>query len=258
VEATQRKQVLQLAGELQPLSVIKNTSGLSVNLLAANRSAEPSGSTQVDAEFLRQLTEILRNQWVLSVLDNLPLPGADTPLSSGVSEGSAGLVGPSASDFLQLWTSMVDTAAPVQPATDESAGTTPATSPLPTANADKAVIASAAKSAAERYNVPEALIYSVMEQESGMNPRAQSAAGAIGLMQLMPDTARALGVNPWDPVQNIDGGTRYLSQLLQEFGGDVRLALAAYNAGPEAVRQYGGIPPYPETEAYVQSVLARL
>ncbi len=246
-----------MVGELQPLSVSRNPSRLSEVNMAANRSGDPAGSTQVNAEFLQQLTEALRNQWVLSVLDNLPLPGANAPLSSATSTFS-GLVGPSASDFLQFWMSMVENEAPTQLATSGSGEATSANSPLPTGNAAKDVIDAAVKTAAERYNVPEALIYSVMEQESGFNPHAQSAAGAIGLMQLMPDTARALGVDPWDPVQNIDGGTRYLSQLLKQFNGDIRLALAAYNAGPEAVRRYGGIPPYPETEAYVKSVLARL
>lgn len=94
-----------------------------------------------------------------------------------------------------------------------------------------------------------------IEVESAYNPRAVSSAGAIGLGQLMPDTARALGVDPHNWVQNLDGSARYLAMMMAEFG-DVRLALAAYNAGPEPVRQYFGIPPYRETQNHVQRVLA--
>jgi soluble lytic murein transglycosylase-like protein len=94
-----------------------------------------------------------------------------------------------------------------------------------------------------------------IEIESAYNPRAVSHAGAIGLGQLMPNTARALGVDPNNWRQNLDGSARYLATMLAEFG-DVRLALAAYNAGPDAVREYSGIPPYPETQNHVQRVLA--
>ena len=94
------------------------------------------------------------------------------------------------------------------------------------------------------------------QQESGFNPRAVSSAGAQGLMQLMPATARGLGVgNSFDPAQAVDGAARLLRDLKAEFG-RVDLALAAYNAGPGAVHRYGGIPPYPETQNYVRSVLA--
>ncbi|PZQ96154.1 MAG: lytic transglycosylase domain-containing protein [Cereibacter sphaeroides] len=90
--------------------------------------------------------------------------------------------------------------------------------------------------------------------ESGFNPKARSPAGAIGLGQLMPDTAAALGVNPYDPAENLHGSARYLLSQLEAFGA-TDLALAAYNAGPEAVRDYGGIPPYAETEGHVAKVL---
>ena len=94
-----------------------------------------------------------------------------------------------------------------------------------------------------------------IEIESAYDPRAVSHAGAIGLGQLMPDTARALGVDPHDWRENLDGSARYLALMLAEFG-DVRLALAAYNAGPDAVRDHGGIPPFQETHSHVQRVLA--
>ena len=113
-------------------------------------------------------------------------------------------------------------------------------------------------SAAQKYGVDPKLVHAVIEQESGFDPNATSPAGAQGLMQLMPATARGYGVtNPYDPKQSIDAGTRYLAGQLDRFGGDVSLALAAYNAGPGAVERFGGVPPYPETQRYVASILAR-
>lgn len=110
--------------------------------------------------------------------------------------------------------------------------------------------------AAARTGVPLPLLRAVAWAESGDQPAVVSRAGAIGVMQLMPGTAAALGVNPWDPAQNIVGGATYLADQLRQFGGNVSLALAAYNAGPEAVDAAGGIPPYPETQAYVRTVEA--
>ena len=111
--------------------------------------------------------------------------------------------------------------------------------------------------AALNYNLPVNLIKSVIRAESNFQVNAVSRAGAQGLMQLMPVTARELGVkNPFDIEENIDGGSRYLRKMLDSFGGDLKLALAAYNAGPEAVIKYGGkIPPYRETQQYVKRVL---
>jgi soluble lytic murein transglycosylase-like protein len=105
------------------------------------------------------------------------------------------------------------------------------------------------------HGVPSGLVHAVIHQESGEDPSAISEAGAMGLMQLMPGTADAYGVDdPFDPEQNIAGGTALLADLLKQYHGNVKLALAAYNAGSGAVAKYGGIPPYAETQAYVRDV----
>lgn len=109
--------------------------------------------------------------------------------------------------------------------------------------------------AARKYNVDPRLAAAVAQTESGGNQEAVSPAGAIGVMQLMPETAAGLGVNPYDKQQNIEGGVKYLRQMMDTFGGDVQKAVAAYNAGPQAVRDYNGIPPYRETQNYVNKVL---
>ena len=111
------------------------------------------------------------------------------------------------------------------------------------------------RTAAEKYGIDPRLVAAIAETESNGNQHAISPVGAIGVMQLMPGTAAALGVNPYDKAQNIEGGAKYLSQMLDTFGGDVRRAVAAYNAGPGAVQKYGGIPPYAETQNYVRKVI---
>ncbi len=109
--------------------------------------------------------------------------------------------------------------------------------------------------AAERYDVDPALIRALIHAESGFNPNALSRKGAMGLMQLMPGTASDMGVsNAFAVQQNIEGGVKYLAQLLEQYRGDVTLATAAYNAGPGAVAKYGGVPPFAETMTYVQRV----
>ena len=111
------------------------------------------------------------------------------------------------------------------------------------------------QAAAEKYDVDPRLVKAVAIAESNMNQADISDAGAIGVMQLMPETAQGLGIDPYDEQQNIEGGAKYLKQMLDTFGGNVKKAVAAYNAGPGAVQKYGGIPPYGETQHYVGRVM---
>jgi hypothetical protein len=111
-----------------------------------------------------------------------------------------------------------------------------------------------ADAAADRYGLPHWLVREVMRAESGFQPQAVSPKGAIGLMQLMPDTAHLLGADPKDPAQNADAGARYLRELLDKYDGRLWHALAAYNAGPAAVEKYKGVPPYRETITYIYRI----
>ncbi|MDB5480262.1 MAG: lytic transglycosylase [Caulobacteraceae bacterium] len=119
-------------------------------------------------------------------------------------------------------------------------------------------VAEAIDAASARHQMDPRLAEAVAWRESRFNPAAVSPKGARGVMQLMPGTALALGVDAADPAGNIEGGVDYLSRMIRRFDGDLTKALAAYNAGPEAVERYGGVPPYAETIAYVDAVLGRL
>ncbi len=151
-----------------------------------------------------------------------------------------------------------DFAAALQAATaaDVSSPTAAQSESTAGASGDGGEYDSVVEQAAERYGVDPAVMHGLIQQESGFDPNAQSSAGASGLTQLMPGTASSMGVsNPLNPTESIEGGARYLSQLMSQFGGNTEDALAAYNAGPGAVQQYGGIPPYAETQSYVSKVL---
>ena len=126
----------------------------------------------------------------------------------------------------------------------------------PSSNKQEDLFNSIILEAAKRHQVEPALVKAIIMAESGYNPKAITPKGALGLMQLMPKTAKTLGVEDgFDPKHNINGGVRYFRQLLNQFGGNVKLALAAYNAGSRKVRQYQGIPPFKSTQYYIERVI---
>lgn len=125
------------------------------------------------------------------------------------------------------------------------------------ATGNKAQLINMINKVARENGVDEKLVQALIKQESGFNTKAKSKAGAIGLMQLMPATAKAMGVkDPYNATQNVEGGVKYLKSLLNKYNGNIILSLAAYNAGPAAVDKYDGVPPYKETQNYVKNILA--
>jgi soluble lytic murein transglycosylase-like protein len=170
--------------------------------------------------------------------------------------GTAPQPAPTANFAATLATASAPTAAAIT-------ATTPTATPASTASTGPSALPAGTPygaeitAAAQRNGLDPALLAGLIKQESGFNPNAGSPAGAQGLCQLMPGTARGLGVTDLhDPVQSIEGGAKYLAQQLKTFHGDVARALAAYNAGPGAVQRYGGVPPYAETQNYVRAVQA--
>jgi soluble lytic murein transglycosylase-like protein len=128
----------------------------------------------------------------------------------------------------------------------------------PSGDGRRAGLAEQVQSAADHNEVSAKVVEAVAWRESRFNAQAISPKGAVGVMQLMPGTARALGVDPHDSAANLEGGAAYLARMLRSYDGDLTLALAAYNAGPDAVRRYAGVPPYAETKAFVDAILNRL
>lgn len=145
-----------------------------------------------------------------------------------------------------------------RPAVFDAAGGRPMERAAPGRGPAPLAVPAQIEGAARLTGLSPALVEAVAWRESRFRPDAVSPAGAVGVMQLMPETARALHVDPYDRQQNLQGGARYLSGLMRRYDGDLVLALAAYNAGPGAVDRFGGVPPYRETQNYVAAILGRL
>jgi soluble lytic murein transglycosylase-like protein len=183
---------------------------------------------------------------------------ADLNGSTGVDATSAYPTSGQGAVQSALYTSPYATAAPTTlDAADLSGASASVTTAGSTVGAAGGAYGPLIEQAAARNGIDPAVLHGLIQQESGFDPNATSSAGALGLTQLMPGTAASLGVSePLNPAQSIEGGARYLGELMRQFGGNTTDALAAYNAGPGAVQQYGGVPPYTETQQYVSKVLA--
>lgn len=203
-----------------------------------------------------QANAMKRYQQVINYINGVPAKGEQTPKTSDIQLPNA--------SSIQSFDKVLQSTAKAQFGTllknrgissvDASIYTNPNVNFNKRATRDE--IISMIDDTSAKYGVDAKLIKALVKQESGFNPTAKSKAGALGLMQLMPSTAKGLGVkDPLDAKQNIEGGVKYVKSLLNRFDGNIILALAAYNAGPNAVKKYNGIPPYKETQNYVKSIL---
>ncbi|MFB5189979.1 lytic transglycosylase domain-containing protein [Alicyclobacillus fastidiosus] len=246
---------------VSPISgaVIANANSTSEVPVGNQIVSQWQSSNQLFQTILEETMELLANEEGAL----LPSSGGSglTTEQGGVADSADGLSNASAGTYLDSLTGLLSLLPnfTTGAATDTSAGSLTEETGDTSATAASSTppnIASLVDTAAAKYDLPSSLLSAVIQQESSFNPNAVSSTGAQGLMQLMPSTAAALGVtNAFDPAQNIDAGAGYLRQLLNQFGGSVPLALAAYNAGPAAVAKYQGVPPYQETQNYVQSIL---
>ncbi|WP_022929070.1 lytic transglycosylase domain-containing protein [Patulibacter americanus] len=185
----------------------------------------------------------------------VPAAPAAAPAAATASSGGTGQDGSFASTLADAQATTRSTA----PASASSATGSikfPGPAGVPTGGSDPGQYGPMIQAAAQRHGIDPQVFENLVRQESGFNPKAGSHAGAQGLTQLMPATAKGLGVSdPFDPAQALEGGAKYLRQQLDTFGGDYTKALAAYNAGPGAVQRHGGVPPYAETQHYVKTIL---
>ncbi len=205
-----------------------------MNTEAVN-SAVPAGEV-ASLQRVRQLQVLIEAAGEMAVGGTIPQAAGGTPSSS--------------------FSAALAAATSAAGAPTSAAGAPTSASAADVAGAGSGEYESLIAQAAERYGVDPAVLHGLIQQESGFDPDAQSAAGAAGLTQLMPSTASSLGVSdPLNPGESIEGGARYLAEMMERFGGNTNDALAAYNAGPGAVEQYGGVPPYAETQSYVGKVL---
>lgn len=227
----------------------------------SGQSAQNSGSLGVSSAVLLDLLETLvtseMSTWNTSSNTLGPsgaagsIMGSPSPLSAFMAPGSPlpSLVSSGSSPATPL-----DSSASAA-VTAQTPGAAATVGPTDLRSALQPLIASLAP----QYGLSSQLVNALISQESSYNPAATSSAGAMGLMQLMPATAASLGVtDPYDPVANLRGGMQYLSGLLKQYNGNLPLALAAYNAGPGAVNEYGGIPPYPQTQQYVARIMSQV
>jgi soluble lytic murein transglycosylase-like protein len=195
---------------------------------------EPLGSMEAVESRIRQLDSLMR-QYETSgpALPATIVQGSDLPPQFKTFLQGEILKQSPSGDLPKTMPSAANTAQPAQPITQ------------------------LVESVSQQFGVDKHLVTALIQQESGFNPKAVSKVGAQGLMQLMPQTAKSLGVNdPFNPAENLTGGVKYLKRLMNRYRGNIPLALAAYNAGEGAVSQHGGIPPYKETQHYVRTILA--